>query len=330
MRASALVSLFLLGCGAASVGPLPAAHRPLVPVACIVPGTAPELPLTVDPLPFPIELTGRARYVLTGDGAVAVHAEGPLALSARAALAAVPLSLGMPLRTPVVEAGVGTALAEVTLDGGRLLAIVALDMEVQARVPLGCHQVAVGRGAALTGGSILDATHVLVGDGPLPIAADPTGVPLAVLVAAPGTLWSVVEQRGSRARIVRTLEHGVVRGWVDAARLSVLPGPMGHGYGCGTSACGCGGVVSRSAASSPAPAYVGPARLRVGATLRGEGRVGFARARAPIEVRVRIELGAVAAAVLEVSGLTSHARSELPDGITVALDELDLPRGALP
>jgi hypothetical protein len=45
---------------------------------------------------------------------------------------------------------------------------------------------------------------------------------------------------------------------------------------------------------------------------------------------VRIELGAVAAAVLEVSGLTSHARSELPDGITVALDELDLPRGALP
>jgi hypothetical protein len=63
--------------------------------------------------------------------------------------------------------------------------------------------------------------------------------------------------------------------------------------------------------------------------LRGAGGAGFARARAPIEVRVRLVLGAEPA-VLFVDGLTSRGSTELPGGVTVGLGELDLPRGTLP
>jgi len=328
MRALASLSLLVAGCGAASVAPPSAAPPRPAPSLCIVRGTAPEVRLTVDALSFPLELTGRARYVLSPSSEVSVHAEGPLELSAHTTFEAVPLSLGMPLEAPVFDASAGTALADVEFVAGRLVATLLLDLEVRVRTPLGCPHLALGAGAGCSSSRSDAATHELVGDTPLPIAARPDGAPLALVLAPSGSLWRVVEQEGGRMRVVRRLERGALDGWVDAGRLRALAGPRGRGYATGSSRCGGVSVrIGRSA--SPGLIYEGPAHLRPGAVLRGAGGAGFARARAPIEVRVRLVLGAEPA-VLFVDGLTSRGSTELPGGVTVRLGELDLPRGALP
>lgn len=303
------------------------------PARCELVGVAPDVPLSVVGLLDTIELSRSTATVAIEAGAeeVEVRASRPLELVASAARSMVPVHLRHRLRSYglVVEPGVRAVDLEPGADG--VETTLAVDGLLEVRIAVGCNTLALGRAtASATGRSHADApTHELVGAAPLALSSSPTAAPFATVLAGEGRQFRVVEVAGVRARIVRALDHGLLDGWVDASRL--VPVPPGSGWEGWGSSC-CGGVSSIFGRGRFTPLlYEGPAILRRGARVRGEGDVVWARATEDVRVVVAVRPDPSAPVlVYEIDGVTSHGHVGLPSGIVVTREELVFPPGTVP
>lgn len=332
---ASLCALALGGCAGSSPPDARTAIdiTPPPPGRCELVGVAPGVALTVAGLTDEIELTrSTARYsILAGTDDVEVRAERPLELVARTSRPMVPVRLERRLRSHGIVVQEGVRAIDVVPGEGGVTVTLDVDAIVQLRLAVGCNALALGEATVVSRWVAHDGspTHELVGDAPLPISASPTDPPFASVLAGVGRQFRVVEVVGVRARIVRALDHGALDGWVDASRLARLaPGTGWEGYG---SSC-CGGVMGMMGRGRISPLlYEGPAILRRGALVRGEGDIAWARVTEDVHVYVAVRPEPTEPVlVYEIDGVTSHGSASLPSGIVVRRDDLVFPPGTLP